>query len=95
MIDIIGLDDFKTAFWGLLGMMGVAGIHVGKGVVSAQRERDVRVHDIEKKMADYQLKVTDEYAKKSEIARLHDRIDNVNQKLDDLPHKVIELMRSK
>ena len=99
-MDVFDIDGIKPAIYGFFAMLGIGAIKMVDRVVMAQRERDKTVTALKEEMAAYKLSVSDEYARKTEIARLHDRIDGMDKKVDgihailiDLPQKVATIVK--
>jgi ribosomal protein S13 len=86
-MDVFDLDGAKAAVYGLLGMMGIGGIKAVDRIVMAQRERDKEVSALKDDMSAHKLYAAQTYVKKTELQRVHDRIDK-------LPHETAELVIS-
>jgi ubiquinone biosynthesis protein UbiJ len=93
-VNDIDLLYAQFAKWITPVLMAVGGWFC-RDMIQAQKGTDEKLHKLQLDLAKHQLDASQTYTTKSELARVHDRIDSLDKKIDDLPHRILALINGK
>lgn len=89
--------DLNTVIKFFLGIMTAVVGWFCKSILQTQRDTDLRLHKVELDMSENYHKKADailmRQEHREELKRVHDRLDIVDKKIDDLPLKLFELIK--
>lgn len=89
MNDVITWDDLKAGFVALAGLCGMGALFAGDAAIGAHKRLDRKVSSLQDSVQKLQLDVAENYAKKSDVDKLSDKIDDMNKTLLSMPHLIV------
>jgi hypothetical protein len=89
MNDVLTWDDLKAGFVALAGVCGMGAMYAGSAAIGAHKKLGQRVTALQETVQKLQLDVAENYAKKSDVDKLSDKIDDMNKTLLSMPHLIV------